>query len=180
MKYLKLRLTTRSNRLIYEKDIDVHNAFEQFIRAMVAILIKDGTIQEGEHFTAIIIPRYSKGFRRSPILKIDADKTAERSEWIEMQLEESSQPEQPVAHFAVELRIQERNMIYRRDFRTIEIMKYYVAQVSQALYRLGVLRSDQVYSLSTFVRDDDQAQFNREHIPELKKRAADLIELPSE
>jgi len=180
VKYLKLRISSdvEGQNILYEKDVDVRDVFESFIRSEVSALVRDGTIYEGEHYSAIVIPRYGNLLRRTPVLAVDAAKVTEKTQWIEMRFEEPLQPDRPVRYFTIELRIKERNLVYRQDFQTIDVGRYYVAYgVEQALLRLGVLRHGDYYYPTFFARDDKQAQFDRERIPPLEKRATSLVEL---
>lgn len=178
MKYLKIRISAQDRGVLYEKDVQVRDAFESFIRAEVSTLVQDGTMNEGEHYAAIIIPRYGDFLRRTPILLVDAAKIAEKTDWLEMRCEEPVQPEKRVTYFTIEFRIRERNLIYRQDFQTFQVGTYYINYgITQALIKLGVLKSGDYYLPDFFARDDDQAQFDREYIPALKKQAAALVEL---
>lgn len=181
MKYLRLRISTDANDIVYEKDVEARNVFESFIRSGVSMLVRNGTIYQGEHYSAMIIPRYGDTLRRAPLLVVDAAKVAEKTEWIELRYEEPLQPDKPVRYFTVELRIKERNLVYSRDFQVIDVGNEYVAYgIVQALVGLGVLRYGEYYYPAFFARDDDQARFDKEYIPALEQQAASLVELVSE
>lgn len=181
MKYLKLRISTEAKGILYEKDVEARNVFESFVRSIVGQLVNLGTIYEGEHYSAIIIPRYGDTMRRGGLLVIDGAKTAEKTDWIELRYEEPALPDQPVRYFTLELRIKERSLVYRRDFQTLDIGMEYVANgIERALVNLGVLRHGQYYFPVFYAREDDQAQFDRERIPALEEQAASLVELISD
>lgn len=180
MKYLRLQISTDDKGVVYEKDVEARNVFESFIRAGVSMLVRNGTIYEGEHYSAIIIPRYGNVLRRAPLLVVDPAKVAEKTEWIELRYEEPIQPDKPVRYFTVELRIKERNLVYTRDFQVIDVGNEYIAYgIVQALLRLGVLQHGEYYYPAFFARDDDEARFDKEYIPPLEKQAASLVELIS-
>ena len=181
MKYLRLRISTEAKGIVYEKDVEARNVFESFIRSGVAMLVRDGTIYEGEHYSAIVIPRYGETLRRAPLLVVDAAKVAEKTDWIELRYDEPIQPEEPVRYFTVELRIKERDLVYTRDFQVSSVGNEYVAYgIVQALLNLGVLQRGEYYYLTFFAHDDDQARFDKERIPSLEQQAASLIELVSD
>ena len=178
MRYLKLELRAIDQRVLYEKDVDVPSAFELFIRTLVSDLVGDGTLCRGEHYSALVIPRYGDRFRESPILVVSHEQAGEQADWIEMRPEGPLQPDSPIDHVTVELRVQERSLVYRRDYRVPEVARHYVCYgVTQALLGLGVLKNGEQYYTLLYARDDDQAQFDREHIPALQRQAASLVEL---
>jgi hypothetical protein len=178
MKYVTLRIQTEERGTLYEKDVPVRNAFEAFIRNGVTSLVQEGTIHAGEHYSAIVTPRYANYFRPAPLVTVDPDRAAEASDWIEMRFDDPVQPDAPVRFFTVELRVRETNLIYRRDFQTLEVGRFYVGYgIEQALIGLGLLRPGDYYSPCFLARDDDLAQFDRERIPALEETASSLVEL---
>lgn len=181
MKYLKLRIRTDDRGVLYEKDVDVRNVFESFLRDMVSTLIYAGIMHQGEHYSAIVVPRYGTHLHITPILSVDTAKVAEQTSWIEMRFEEPVHPDQPVRYFTIELRIQESQRICRQDCQVGDIGEFYVGYgIVQALIKLGVLQNHEIYQSLFFARDDEQAQFDREYIPALEQQANALVELSPE
>lgn len=182
MKYLQLRISSPADRgVLYEKDVDARNALGGFVRALVGDLVHDGTVHEGEHYTAVVVPRYGEVLRQTPQLTHDPARVAEPVDWVELRFEEPAQPDRPVRYFSVEVRVRERGLVYRRDFTRSEVGQFYVGQgVEKALLGLGVLRDGDYYLIDFFARDDDRADFDRERSPVLQERAASLVELVPE
>lgn len=183
MKYFKLCLTDPKGNLIYAKDVEVQNIFESFIRSQVSLLVNQGTIHAGEHYSAVMIPRYGKYLNTSPTLvEVDPEKVPDKREkWIDIQFEEPLQPDQPIRYVTLELYVRERNFIYRRDFQIGEVSTQYVSYgITQALMGFGVMKNGDWYSTVLFARDDDNAEFDRERIPKLEQQAESLIEFVSE
>ena len=182
MKYFKLCLKGPEENLIYEKDVAVKDIFESFIRSGVSLLVQDGIMHGGDHYSAVIIPRYGKYLKTSPTLTIAPDKIVEKKEkWIDIHFEEPIQPDQAIRYVTIELHVQKRNLVYRRDFQMKDIGSQYVRYgITQALISLGVMKSGDWYSTCLFAKDDDQAEFDRERIPQLEQQAESLIEIVSD
>ncbi len=181
MKYLTLSIRTDERGVLYEKDVEPRNLFELFIRSVVTSLMHEETIFKGEHYCAIIIPRYGDYLHRYPVKITDPARVAEKTGWIEMRFEDPVKDNQPVRYFTIELRIKERNLVYREDFQPYEVGTYYVASgIEQALLDLGVLKHREYYHTLFFARDDDHARFDRERMPALEKQASSLVELTSD
>jgi len=182
VKYFKLCLNDSAGNPIYAKDVEVQNIFESFIRSQVSLLVKEGTIQAGEHYSAVMIPRYGEYLNTSLKQTIEPDNVTDKKEkWIDIQFEEPLQPDQPIRYLTLELYVQERNFIYRRDFQLGEVITQYVSYgITQALMGLGVMKDGDRYLTLLFARDDDNAEFDRERIPQLEQQAESLIEIVSE
>lgn len=181
MMYLTLRIRSATNDVLFEKDIDVRTVFEDFVRTLISDLVKDGTLQTGEAYTAVVIPRYERYLNPRPLLLIDLEKTSATRQWITMRFEEKAKPDQPVRFFTVEVHARDSGLVYRQDIHTSELDRRFIAfRIGQALIRLGVLRTGDYYHFLFFARDDGVANFDREILPTLERSAASLVELTSE
>jgi len=180
MKYLKLQINTPDGTLLYEKDVEPANAFESFIRKLVAQHVATGLIYAGEHYTALVIPRYEESLIRNPLV-MKAPPDAAQNTWITLRLDPNATLTGPARFFTIELHIRERDILIRQDFQVSEIGSDFVAYgIEQALIGLGVLKPGMLYRTLFFARDDNEADFDREHIPSLEQRAASLIEFLSD
>lgn len=181
MKYLRLRITSDDHVLLYEKDVEAANAFEGFVRELVARLVSRDEIASGDHYAALVIPRYGETLLLQPVRSIDKARASEPLDWIELVYQEAITPDQPVRFFTIELRVRESGLIYRQDFLPAEVSTHFVGYgVEQALLSLGVLESGQIYRPIFFAHDDSDFDFEREHIPALQASAEALIEFVSD
>lgn len=177
MKYLRVIVVSEYDEVLYKKDVDVRNVMEHFIRIVVSQLVRDGTIQTGDHYTASLIPRYGDTLRRSPVITIDKDQAKRPSRWLSLAYEEPCRPDELVRFFTLELRIKENGLIYRRDCQVHDVATEYSHDVSQTLLKLGQIASGDYYMTQFFARDDEHANFDREFIPGLQKQAEALVEI---
>ena len=181
MKYLKLRISATYQVVLYEKDVEIRNAFEMMILTEVSALVRVGSIFEGEHYNAAVIPQYGDWLMPSPVVSMESGFESDGKAWIEMRFEESVHYDKPVRFFTIELRIKGRHFVFRRDVRMREVGLYYVRYgIEQTLVCFGVLKVNDLYHPEFFVRDDDMADFDREYIPGLVIKAAFLVELTTE
>ncbi|MEH1799005.1 MAG: hypothetical protein V7L13_07505 [Nostoc sp.] len=181
MKYFKFRLNDTTGNLIYEKDVEVKNVFASFISNLVSRLVMQKSFLSGEHYSAIVIPHYGECLAANPIIINNVEKVLEQTQWIDLCFEEPIQPEKPVKYVTIELQVRERNLIYRKDFQMSLINQYYTLYGVRTLLNLGIVQGDW-HSLSSqfFVREDDEARFDRERIPKLEQQAELLVELISD
>lgn len=176
VKYLRVMLSTDERGLLYRKDFEAANIFDIFVQTFVGELVRDGTIIEGEHYVALIIPRYDPYLRQRPSVRVDPARAAEPRPWISLEFEGAVRPDTPLTFFTLELRVRERSLIYRQDFQLYEI-DYFFRRLEQALLRLGVLHHGEYYWRQIFAREDDQADFEREEVYALKQEVTSLVEI---
>ncbi|MFQ3535203.1 MAG: hypothetical protein SNJ58_04940 [Aggregatilineales bacterium] len=181
MKYLTLHITNNEGELLYARDVDIANLCEAFIRRLVSELVEKAVIRQGEHYTARLTPHYGEMMRtQGQLFTLNAPPPAQSS-WIVLHYEPNTQPDQPITYFTLELYVRERSFIIEYDFQPQTLSADFIAYgVEQALLGLGVLQDGQLYRLRFYAKDDDEAQFDKEHLPTLKRKAASLIEFVSE
>jgi hypothetical protein len=179
MKYLTLCIRTEDRtRVLYERDMDARTAAAPFVARWIRDLVREDIIHNGEHYRVILYPRYVAGAHPTPLLMVDAARVAESRGVLELDFEGQPPPDQVVQFFSVELRIVERSIVYRRDFSPQEIIAEFLTHtVNPVLIRMGLLKEGEYYRPAVYARDDDKADFDRERMPELEKRAASLVEL---
>ncbi|MCS6872097.1 MAG: hypothetical protein RML95_09105 [Anaerolineae bacterium] len=181
MKYLTLHVTSNDGELLYAKDVEVANLCEAFIRRLVSGLVEKAVIRNGEHYTARLTPRYNNTMRAQGIAAVLSAPLPAQESWIALHYEPNTRPDQPVIYFTLELYVHERNLLIEYDFAPHEISADFIAYgVEQALLGLGVLQNGQLYRLRFYAKDDDEAQFDKEHLPTLERKAASLIEFLSD
>lgn len=181
MKYLNLQITTLSHELVYAKDVEASHLFEGFIRKLVAGLVMQNVIQQGEHYTVTVIPRYGQFLQRAATVLLE-DHPPELPTWITLRYDEPPPADHPaVRYFSFEIRVRERKLLIRADFQMHEVTQDFIALgIEQVLISLGVLSAGQHYRIVFTAREDNTPNFEREHIPALQKKAADLIEFLSD
>ncbi|MBO9310464.1 MAG: hypothetical protein J7551_11855, partial [Chloroflexi bacterium] len=172
MKYLTLHITSNEGELLYARDVDVINLCETFVRQLVSELVKNAVIRAGEHYTARLIPRYGNQLRQRAIVVPNAPVPAQNA-WIVLDYEPSTLPDQPATYFTLELHVRERNLLIACDVLPHELSAYFIAYgIEQALLGLGVLQNGQLYRIRFYAKDDNNAQFDKEHLPTLEQKAA--------
>lgn len=181
MKYLTLHITDNQGTLLYARDVEVVNLCETFIRQLVSDFVKKGVILEGEHYTARLIPRYGNWMRQQVSVTPLSVLMPAQSQWIVLEYEPNTRPDQPVIYFTLELHVRERNFLITCDIYPHELGTNFIAYgVEQALLSLGVLQNGQLYRVRFYAKDDNNAQFDKEHLPTLEQKAASLIEFLSD
>jgi proteasome lid subunit RPN8/RPN11 len=181
MKYLTLHITSNEGELLYARDVDVVNLCETFIRQLVSDFVKKGVIREGEHYTARLIPRYGNWLRQQAVVTALSAPVPAQNTWVVLDYEPNTRPDQPVIYFTLELHVRERNFLIACDIYPHELSANFIAYgVEQALLGLGVLQNGQLYRIRFYAKDDNDAQFDKEHLPTLQQKAASLIEFLSD
>lgn len=181
MKYLNLQITTLNHELLYAKDVEASHLFEGFIRKLVAGLVMQNVIQQGEHYTVTVIPRYGEALQRAATI-VTEENPPELPAWITLRYEDQPPAANTsVRYFSLEIRVRERKLLISADFQTHDMTNDFIALgVEQVLINLGVLSSGQHYRFILTARDDATPDFEREQIPTLQQKAADLIEFLSD
>jgi hypothetical protein len=178
MKYLRAVVSSERRGTLYRKDLEPRNVFDLFIRRFVGDLVHDGTIHSGEHYSALVVPRYGQ-FLRPPTLKV-GDTTGSDGSWIDLHFEDPVQPNTPVSFFTVELRVRERPLIYRGDFQLYEL-DYFWHSLEDALVQMKILQIGEFYRQHLYARDDDEGDLEHEKIYTARQINSPLIEImPSE
>jgi proteasome lid subunit RPN8/RPN11 len=181
MKYLTLHITSNEGELLYARDVDVVNLCETFIRQLVSDFVKNAVIREGEHYTARLIPRYGNWLRQQAVVTALSAPVPAQNTWVVLDYEPNTRPDQPVIYFTLELHVRERNFLIACDIYPHELSANFIAYgVEQALLGLGVLQNGQLYRIRFYAKDDNDAQFDKEHLPTLQQKAASLIEFLSD
>lgn len=180
MKYLTLHIASDANELLYARDVDAANLCEGFVRRLVSELVEQAVIRQGEHYTVRLTPRYGTAMRAQGILFTPPSPPVQNT-WIALHYEPNTRPDQPIAYFSLELYIRERNLMIAYDFQPQTLSADFIAYgVEQALLSLGVLQDGQLYRLRFYAKDDADAQFDKEQLPTLERKAASLIEFLSD
>jgi hypothetical protein len=177
MKYCRVSIDHATRGGVYKKDFDPQHVFGPLVRAFASEMIRQQMIQDGEHFTAIIIPRYDDTLNSHPIVRVDSALAQEaRSGWIDVDFQGGQNAaSQPITFFTMELRFRESGMIYRQDL-PVSALDYFWQNIQTALLKMHVLEDGDLYVPRIAVHDDDDADFSREEI-HARQDDAPLIEL---
>jgi hypothetical protein len=177
MKYCRVSIDHTTRGGVYKKDFDPQHVFGPLVRAFASGMIRQKMIQEGEHYTAIIIPRYEDTLVSNPTVWVDATLAQEaRPAWLNVELQgEQDALGQPITFFTMELRFRESGLIYRQDLQ-INMLDYFWQNIQTALLEMNVLADGDLYIPRVAVYDDDDADFSREEV-HARQDEAPLIEV---
>jgi proteasome lid subunit RPN8/RPN11 len=177
MKYCRVSIDHTTRGGVYKKDFDPQHVFGPLVRAFAAEMIRQKMIREGEHYTAIIIPRYEDTLVSNPIMTIDSARAQEaRATWIDVEFQDGQNAiSQPITFFTMELRFRESGVIYRQDLQ-ISTLDYFWQNIQTALLKMHVLEDGDLYIPRIAVHDDDDADFSQEEI-HVRQGEVPLIEL---
>lgn len=176
MKYFKLCLSDSRGTLLYAKDVETRTLFGSFIRAKVSQLVQRHVIYRKEHYSAAIIPQYETEFKLIPEIIGSPPTPAKQATWLDIRLHEPIKNE-PVNFLTIELHLRERNFLYREDIEFLQVGRRYLeSKVLPILVSLGIVKHQDEVTPYLLACDDDEAEFEREHIPHLEQQAKSLIE----
>jgi proteasome lid subunit RPN8/RPN11 len=175
-KYLRLVLLSSDSAMLYKKDFEPRIVFEEFVRSLVIDLVPSGVVENGDLYSAVIIPRYEEMDTPSLRLEHDSAKVNESRPWISLEFEEGLDPERPVSYFTVEIRVRTKHRIYRNDFHLYKL-NHFFRRIESALRRMGVLHPGDRYIVQIFAREDGKAELERDEVYALKDEASSLVEL---
>ncbi len=182
MKYCRIAIDHTARGCVYKKDFDPQHVFGPLVRAFGGEMVRQKLIEEGDHYTAIIFPRYEETLVTTPTVEIDATRAqASRPAWLNIEFQ-GGQPatSQPITFFTMELRFRESGLIYRQDL-PITTLDYFWQNIQAALLKMHVLEDGDRYMPRLTVRDDDEADFSREEIqvsaPEGDSPLIELVEI---
>lgn len=176
MTYCRATIHTPARGQVYKKDFDAQHVFGPLVRTLASDLITQGIVQEGEHYTARITPRYTDQMRREASVYFDRVGTS-TPDHAGLTLSFCDKPGTPLTFFTVELRFQETGLVYNRAFQ-ITNLHYLWYNLQTVLLRAGVLNDGDVYMPRLCIRDDDdQANFMQEDVNFETNGTAPLVEV---
>lgn len=162
MEYCRVVIETPARGRVYKKDYAPHTMFGPLVRAFAGELVQQAVVQEGEHYTSTIYPRYEDTLIKNGLVQVDKARAAEpRPAWFT--LESSGSADDPLTFFTMELRFQESGVIYRQDLQIFSL-DYFWKNLQDALLKMQVLENGEMYLPKIFACNDDQANFEREEI----------------
>jgi hypothetical protein len=68
MTYCRVSIEHTTRGRVYKKDFDPQHVFGPLVRAFASEIVRQGAVPEGEHYTAIIVPRYEDTLRTNPVV----------------------------------------------------------------------------------------------------------------
>ena len=182
MKYLKLQIDDPHGETLYERDLKPETLFREFVRRMMIKLLLQGTVLEDECYTVTIVPRYGTYIKLAPSLAgVSSEILPLGDKWIEISFEEPFNFHEPVHFFTVQIYIKDRNLLYRQDCQVSHTLEQYLKRdLGHTLIQKGVIRNGDSMIPRLFTRDDDSADFDKEHYPQLQHQVESLLEFVDE
>lgn len=163
MKYCRVVIHSPSKGRLYKKDFDAQNVFGPLVRVYTSQLAAQGVIKEGDHYYAIITPRYEDTMLQNPIVHVNkAAMNERRASWIDLEFDRNAaEPDRPLTFFTLELRFPDSGLIYSHDLQIL-ILDHLWSNLQTALMRMQVLKDGDLYIPRLYVRDDDEGDLETE------------------
>jgi hypothetical protein len=165
MIYCRVSIEHTTRGCVFKKDFDAQHVFGPLIRAFASEFVRQGAIQEGEHYNSFITPRYDGSPMANARVEVDKAKAQEpRPAWLNIEAPNGAlRPDQHLAFFTLELRFHESGIIYHQDVQIVTL-DYFWQNIQTALVQMRVLKNGDLYIPRIAIRDDDQANFDREEV----------------
>jgi hypothetical protein len=182
VKYLKLQIEHLHGETLYERDLKLETIFRELVPRMMLKLILQGTVLEGDSYTVTIIPRYGTSMKLTPeLVGVSSETLLPGDKWIEMSFEEPFNFHEPVHFFTIQIHIKDLNLLYRQDCQVFAALEQYLKHtLGHTLIQKGVIRNGDGMIPRLFTRDDDSADFDKEHFPRLQHQVESLLEFVDE
>src|ERR1051326_4485713 len=175
--YLRVVLRTDALGEVVRRDFLVPDAFGPLVKSLQSALFKAGVLEEGNSYFAVVVPRFGDRRNPRPKVTIDPKKVADRrSKWISYEFEEGIRPQEAVTFFSVEIRVVDKDIVYRTDC-LVSDLDFIPKRLEPVLVQTGVMKNGDVYVATMYARQESEANLRGEEMAVLKQRASELIEL---
>ena len=176
MKYCRVVIECEQRGRVYQRDFEALHLFGLLVRAYASELVTQGVVREGEHYISLIHPRYEDTMIQNGLVQVNSALTAEDyASWLNL-APLPAHADDPLRFFTIELRFRESGVIYTQDLRVLSLDTFWV-NLQNALLHMHVLTEGETYMPRLFMRDDDEADFEREQFTVRNDGDAPLVEL---
>jgi proteasome lid subunit RPN8/RPN11 len=177
MRYCRVIISTETRGPVYKKDFEAQAIFGLLVRLAASELITQGVIREGEHYAAAIIPHYGEASpcATAQLVVDQARASASQPAWLTLGYQADC-ADIPAQFVTVELRFKESGVIYSQDL-PVSSFDYFWENLRSALFQMKVLENGEDHTVNLFIRDDDQANFDRDEAQIAADDGSPLIEL---
>ncbi len=164
MTYCRVKIETTTRGQVYQKDFDPLNIFGPLVQVFVSALVTQAVIRQGEHYRALIFPRYTDTLNDTPMLIVDAAQAQEDyPAWLNVICAEDAPADDPITYFVLELRFPDSGVVFKQDLDILTLSHFW-GNLQAALVKMHVLQEDDAYYPRLCIRDDGQQDFEREEV----------------